>query len=124
MYDLRAVRNDLERRLQQLQTRAHQLEEHWQSVGKEERADWEELAQLRENDGVVDALEDAALEEIASIRRALARLESGEYGNCLICDDAIGVNRLRAIPTASLCLRCAQLEAQGITRGRKTTSLT
>lgn len=118
MFDLRTVRNDLERRLKQLQERAHELEEHWHSVGKEDRADWEETAQMREGDGVANALEDHVLEEIESIQRAIARLDSGDYGNCIECDDAIGINRMRAIPTATLCLRCAQLQAEGRKRGQ------
>lgn len=113
MSEMTSIRNDLEARLAQLKARIRRAEEHWQSTGKEERADWEEIAQLREDDGVVDALEDAALAEIDSIELALRRLDQGAYGVCASCDESIGVNRLRAIPTATLCLRCAQRAAQG-----------
>jgi RNA polymerase-binding transcription factor DksA len=54
---------------------------------------------------VLDASAREALDEHES---ALVRLENGTYGRCLDCRRAIPVNRLFAIPTASLCVSCRQ----------------
>jgi DnaK suppressor protein len=55
----------------------------------------------------------AALHEIDS---ALAKIDAGEYGLCVDCDEPIDVRRLEAHPAALRCARCQQLfEAQ---RGR------
>jgi len=43
-----------------------------------------------------------------SLLLALQRLETGSYGRCVECDDAIGAARLRAIPSATRCLACQQ----------------
>jgi len=48
--------------------------------------------------------------ELAEVRDALERLEEGVFGVCDNCNDAIPVERLRAIPYASLCLRCKTAE--------------
>ena len=55
----------------------------------------------------------AALHEIDS---ALARLDAGDYGLCVDCEEPIDVRRLQAHPAALRCARCQQLfESQ---RGR------
>ena len=42
------------------------------------------------------------------ISSALQRIEEGEFGTCCICSNSIGLGRLRARPTAMLCIRCQQ----------------
>lgn len=46
--------------------------------------------------------------EIARIDAALARLEAGDYGYCLKCDEPIDVKRLELDPAATLCVDCAR----------------
>lgn len=45
-------------------------------------------------------------EKSRSIRAALARVDSGEYGTCEACGGAIPRMRLAAIPWAHLCSPC------------------
>jgi DnaK suppressor protein len=45
--------------------------------------------------------------ELASIQAALARIEAGEYGLCIECEEEIGEKRLEANPAVGLCLACA-----------------
>lgn len=45
--------------------------------------------------------------ELAEIDAALARIEDGTFGACSACGGPIGRDRLRAVPEARLCLRCA-----------------
>ena len=47
---------------------------------------------------------------IRKIDEALAQLEAGEYGYCEACGVEIGIRRLEARPTATLCIDCKQLE--------------
>ena len=64
----------------------------------------------------MDALAGQALAQAAQRRRgatlkaleaALARLESGQFGSCLSCDEAIALARLWHNPAVTLCLSCA-----------------
>ena len=41
------------------------------------------------------------------IEAALRRLEEGDYGYCLNCDESISDGRLKLDPTFSLCIDCA-----------------
>ncbi len=43
---------------------------------------------------------------LAEVRAALARIDSGKYGECERCGDAIPLDRMEAVPTASLCISC------------------
>jgi DnaK suppressor protein len=49
-------------------------------------------------------------ELLLQTEKALDRLEKGTYGQCEICGEAIGKNRLMAFPRATLCLTCKQRE--------------
>jgi DnaK suppressor protein len=46
--------------------------------------------------------------ELARINDALARIDSGDYGLCLGCNDQIAPARLEIDPAATRCIRCAE----------------
>ncbi|MGD9656662.1 MAG: TraR/DksA family transcriptional regulator [Methylocystis sp.] len=45
--------------------------------------------------------------QISRIQRALRQMDEGEFGYCVECGDEIPEGRLRADPTAHLCVSCA-----------------
>lgn len=45
--------------------------------------------------------------ELDEVRLALERVKKGEYGQCERCEQPIGAARMRALPWARLCIRCA-----------------
>mgnify|MGYP003574358901 FL=1 len=47
---------------------------------------------------------------IKKIDEALSRLDNDEYGYCEACGVEIGVRRLEARPTATLCIDCKTLD--------------
>jgi DnaK suppressor protein len=53
--------------------------------------------------------ESQTLEEI---QEALSRLRKGDYGVCGSCGEPIPDARLRALPWARVCVRCAELVTQ------------
>jgi DnaK suppressor protein len=46
--------------------------------------------------------------EIRRIKTALKRLESGDYGYCMNCDEEIAEGRLRFDPSLLPCISCAR----------------
>lgn len=56
---------------------------------------------------MAQAAERRRAHEIQRLKAALARLERGEFGECLECGEPIAEARLRADPGATLCLDCA-----------------
>lgn len=47
---------------------------------------------------------------IRKIEESLERISGGEYGFCDACGDDIGLRRLEARPTATLCIDCKTLD--------------
>lgn len=45
--------------------------------------------------------------ELRRIAAALRRINDGEYGYCVDCDEGIAINRLEVDPAALLCINCA-----------------
>ena len=45
--------------------------------------------------------------ELKKISAALRRIEYGDYGDCLACDEPIAIKRLTLDPAATLCIDCA-----------------
>jgi DnaK suppressor protein len=50
---------------------------------------------------------------IVAIDAALGRIEDGTYGKCVNCGAQIPVERLEAMPWATLCIDCKRLEERG-----------
>jgi DnaK suppressor protein len=63
---------------------------------------------------VVYALSSAEGDMIKRIDGALERIDSGQYGTCINCGDPIQKRRLEAVPWATLCVACQELQEQGI----------
>ena len=89
--------------LQERQQRAEQIDNRLRESGLE---DWEEQATQRENDEVLEALGNQAVQEIEQIEQALYRIEKGIYGVCSQCGNSIASARLKAMPYATTCMQC------------------
>lgn len=55
----------------------------------------------------LEGLRIGAVREIDEVDAARARLDAGTYGVCLGCGRPIPIERLRARPTATMCVPCA-----------------
>jgi DnaK suppressor protein len=56
------------------------------------------------------SLANGILERKGQVEHALARLDTGTYGQCERCGKAIPKARLEAFPSVTLCVTCKQLE--------------
>ncbi|MFN3581542.1 MAG: TraR/DksA family transcriptional regulator [Pseudomonas sp.] len=71
-------------------------------------ADSAEQAQERENDEVMQALLQEAGYALQQVDAAIRRYHAGQYGSCATCGEAIGAERLQALPAAETCIACAE----------------
>ena len=76
-------------------------------LGRSHSPDFAEQAQQRQNDDVLRALLAEAEGGMRLVGLARLRLAEGTYGECARCGEAIEERRLRALPAAEHCLRCA-----------------
>ena len=101
---LKAIREQLEAELRQRVSRAENIDNRLRQPGDQE---WEEQAAQRENDEVLESLDNQTVKEIEQIKQALRRIEDGTYGKCVHCGRAIASDRLRALPFTANCIACA-----------------
>ncbi|HUQ64180.1 MAG TPA: TraR/DksA C4-type zinc finger protein [Acidimicrobiales bacterium] len=66
-----------------------------------------DTSQVTAERGEAEVLGQSLQESLDEVRAALAKLESGTYGECEECHQAITVARLEAKPAAPLCIDCA-----------------
>jgi RNA polymerase-binding protein DksA len=52
------------------------------------------------------------LHDLKDLEMALERIDSGEYGICIDCDEPIARARLDAYPMAKRCIKCQSLREQ------------
>lgn len=72
------------------------------------RADLADMAS-ETADGAVDLeLYQSGSLELAQIEKALQKINDGTYGTCGLCGEAIPIARLRALPFATLCVKCKE----------------
>jgi RNA polymerase-binding protein DksA len=95
--------------LKQLQTNASSAEERREGspFGKRE----EEATETLELEKRL-TLENRIRKELAAVEHALEKIEKGTYGICDNCGEPINVERLEALPQASLCMKCKALLAK------------
>lgn len=80
------------------------------SLGPMDEAD---LASVRSESEMLLALRQRSNLAVREILEALHRLKAGEFGLCEECGMQIGLMRLRAQPTASVCIDCKkEIEAE------------
>ena len=61
-------------------------------------------------------------QELAKIDKALERIESGDYLDCVSCGEPIGEERLKALPTSIQCIECAKEAAETAARSGRVMS--
>jgi DnaK suppressor protein len=67
----------------------------------------------RDGQRTIDAaLQADAIAALDAVDRALARFDSGTYGDCVSCGQAISTERLLVIPEAARCVACQQRAQQ------------
>lgn len=109
--DLNTIRTALQARRRELRTRQVNVQRDRGHTEEPLVADFAEQAVQRQNDAVLEGIDEAALTEIAQIDAALARIDDGHYGICRGCRQPIAPQRLLAMPQAVTCVTCAATEA-------------
>jgi RNA polymerase-binding transcription factor len=74
----------------------------------------EDQAQVSHDEFVSLRLNSLDYVQLRLIEEALDRLDSGDYGTCLACEQPIPIKRLRALPWARYCVACQESVGAGL----------
>lgn len=105
MSDVAAAKARLEAQLKELEERQARIAE---DLSEPLNRDSDEQAIELEDDASLEGQGVLVAREIASVKRALGRIEDGIYGECVRCGEDIAPARLEVRPEASLCIECAR----------------
>jgi DnaK suppressor protein len=111
MTDYSEVRTNLVALLTELEQRFHNITDNVTHANEPLSHDFAEQATELENSEVVDFLGNFTRKEITQVRQAIKRIDTGDYGICLSCGEAIAAERLKAVPFTAQCIRCAEKTA-------------
>ncbi len=73
-----------------------------------DRVSEDEQAQRFHDDFVRLRLSTMDIERLRMVNEALDRIQTGDYGICLNCDQPIPAKRLQALPWARYCVTCQE----------------
>lgn len=84
------------------------------SIDDSETPDPVDLAVKNYSKNVMMAVSENDNRQLVLINEALERLDDDEYGICQNCEEEINTRRLDAVPWARYCLKCQELQEQGL----------
>lgn len=100
---LRGQQEELRAEVQEERAKSDNERDRRSAREVQDRGDEANTDQWREANA---AMIDHHVDEISGIQAALSRVQSGTYGLCVDCGEAIGFQRLQAYPSANRCVQC------------------
>lgn len=77
-------------------------------LSKDDLADEADLASALTDQSLSLRLRGRERTLIDKIDLALRRIDNGEFGTCIVCEDDIDVPRLKARPVTTMCIACKE----------------
>ncbi len=108
MKEYEEIREDLLAMLEELDERLGKITDDVKHTKEPPEKDFAEQATESENNEVLDYLGNAARAGIVQIKKAIARIDRGHYGECSVCGEPISKERLKALPFSDKCIKCAE----------------
>jgi len=85
------------------------VKEEIDELQKQELSDDGDYASANSDSLVENAIIQQQEKELSEIKKALSKIDSGEYGVCEMCEDPIGFQRLKVKPHAVYCIDCREI---------------
>jgi DnaK suppressor protein len=117
---IKQIREKLETRRAELVDKSRTAQQEMKNTDPHSPAD--SVDESTEEQGVSTRLKfaDRNKDSLADVNEAIERIDQGDFGNCLECEEPIPPKRLEAMPTAKLCIDCKErLEKKEKSQKRK-----
>ncbi len=109
--------NDIEYFKQMLEARREQILKNIRGSSKEldelhqnhEVMDEGDFASVSTDNMINEEILSSQQRELEEIDEALAKIRDGSYGICEMCEEPIGMQRLKVKPFAKYCITCRQI---------------
>jgi len=108
------LKNQLLNRRKQLTEGVSSSKSLLQELLSESFSDDTDYAEISSDSHNMNAITNNQLKEINEIDTALKKIENNTYGICNMCDEEIGIKRLKAKPHAVFCVHCRPIYEQSL----------
>jgi len=108
------LKNQLLQRKEQLIQGVSSSQSLLQELLNESHTDDTDYAEISSDSHNMHAITNNQIKEIKEIDVALKKIENKTYGVCDMCDEEIGIKRLKAKPHAIFCVHCRPIYEQSL----------
>lgn len=102
------LKQQLLQKKEQLISQAHFSQNIIEELHFEKSSDELDYAEASSDGHNLSILRNKQLEELQEIEIALNKIEKKTYGICEMCDEKIGIRRLKVKPHAKFCIECRE----------------
>ncbi|MFW5967723.1 MAG: TraR/DksA family transcriptional regulator [Persicimonas sp.] len=99
----------IDEKRQLIRKAVHTLENEIE-LSKEDMADEADLASVLTDQSLSLRLRGRERSLMDKIDLAIERIDAGEFGECVMCEEEISLKRLRARPVTTMCIACKEDE--------------
>jgi DnaK suppressor protein len=98
------IQQALEEEKEKLQKQLQTFSENDPTTDK--NLDQMDIAQVYSDQGISHAMQMSERKQLAQVEAALQAIVNGSYGRCQHCNQPISLDRLQAMPSATMCVSC------------------
>ena len=107
--DLKFFQEVLESRKAQIEKNLDESAKEIEGLNDQELKDEGDFASVSADNMVENAISSQQAGELREINIALSKIKNGGYGTCEMCEEPIGIPRLKVKPHATYCIVCKEM---------------
>jgi DnaK suppressor protein len=107
--ELQDLKKILLERKEQIIKNINSNKEHIEGLKNSSASDEVDYATISADSAIEEALSMKQSKELKEIEYSLFKTESDNYGICEMCEDEIGIERLKVKPQAKYCIVCREI---------------
>ena len=107
--DLSFLKEELENRKVQIKRVLKDNEKEIKALTRTDASDEADHATISTDSAIEQAINNQQIRELKEIDYALFKMENKTYGVCEMCEDSIGIQRLKVKPQAKYCIVCREI---------------
>ena len=107
--DINTLKDELISKEESIKSNIGKAQNEIELMRNQSPTDEGDYAVLINDSAIEDTLIGKQLQELKEIELALDKISKGNYGICEMCEEPIGIERLRVKPFAKFCISCREI---------------
>ena len=112
--DINALKIELTDKAESIKKNIGKAQKEIELMRNQSPTDDGDHAVLMNDTSIEDTLIGKQLQELKEIELALDKISNGNYGICDMCEEDIGIDRLKVKPFAKFCISCREINEKEI----------